>query len=245
MSKHTAPLITVCIFTIVFSLVACAAQEVGSATPAPSNAMAQPAAPRGQQSSNLPQLSDRYPRYRIAPGDVFDIVFEFSPEFNQLSVAVQPDGFVTLRDVGDVHIAGETVPSVTARLRDAYAKIMADPSISIVLRNFNSPYFTVNGEVGKPGKYELRAPTTVTEGVAIAGSFLASAKHSQVLLFRHVSDEWVQAKIINVKRMVKKGDLREDMYLQPGDMLYVPKNALSKIDPFLPKAMMSAYTSSF
>jgi polysaccharide export outer membrane protein len=244
MSKHTAPLITVCIFTIVFSMVVCAAQGVGPAAPAASNATAQPAAPSREQSSSLPRLTDRYPRYRITPGDAFDIVFEFSPEFNQ-SVTVQPDGFITLKDVGEVHVAGETVPAVTARLKEAYAKIMADPSISIVLKDFNRPYFTVNGEVGKPGKYELRADTTVTEGVAIAGGFLPSAKHSQVLLFRHVSDEWVQARIINVKKMVKKGDLREDMYLQPGDMLYVRKNAISKIDPFLPRAMLSAYMTRF
>jgi len=244
MSKHTAPLITVCVCTIFFGIVFGAAQEGRPVTPAPQSATAQAAAPSGQQSLNMPRLSDRYPRYKIAPGDAFDLAFEFSPEFNQ-SVIVQPDGFITLKDIGDVHIAGETVPSATERIRTAYQKILANPNISIVLKDFNRPYFTANGEIGKPGKYELRSDTTVTEGIAIAGGFLPSAKHSQVLLFRHVSDEWVQARIINVKRMYKKGDLKEDMYLQPGDMLYVRKNAISKIEPFLPKSAISAYATTF
>jgi len=244
MSKHTAPLITVCVFTIFFGIVFGAAQEARPATPAQPSPQAQAAASSKQQSSNSPRLGDRFPRYKIAPGDAFDLAFEFSPEFNQ-SVIVQPDGFITLKDIGDVHIAGETVPSATERIRTAYEKILTNPSISIVLKDFNRPYFTVNGEVGKPGKYELRSDTTVTEGVAVAGGFLPSAKHSQVLLFRRVDDEWVQARIVNVKKMVKNGDLREDMYLHPGDMLYVRKNVLSKIDSFIPKSQISAYARPF
>ena len=244
MSKHTTPLITACIFTVLFGIVSCPAQEVGPATPAQPSAPAQTVASNRQQSSNTPRLNDRYPRYKLAPGDAFDLSFEFSPEFNQ-SVIVQPDGFISLKDIGDVHITGETVPSATERIRTAYQKILANPSISIVLKDFNRPYFIANGEVGKPGKYELRADTTVTEGVAIAGGFLPSAKHSQVLLFRRVDDDWVQAKILNVKKMLKHGDLKEDMFLQPGDMLYVRKNVLSKIDPFIPKSAISAYARPF
>lgn len=44
--------------------------------------------------------------------------------------------------------------------------------------------FVVGGHVGHPGKYELRADTTVTEAIAIACGFLPSAKHSHVVLFR-------------------------------------------------------------
>lgn len=222
----------------------CVAQARAQAAAPTSQVIQADARPEPQKNSGDLHFTERYPRYKLAPGDAFDIVFEFSPEFNQ-SVIVQPDGFITLKDIGDVHVAGETVPIITANLRQAYDKVLANPNISIVLRDFNRPYFTVNGEVGKPGKYELRSDTSVTEAVAIAGGFTMNAKHSQVLLFRRVSDDWVQAKVINVKKMVKHGDLKEDMYLKPGDMLYVPKNAISKIDPFLPRAMMSAYTSNF
>jgi polysaccharide export outer membrane protein len=247
MNKHLASCITFCAVAVGLAIsvsTVCAAQEAVQTASKNAGPTATAASRPGQQSSSGPQLSERYPRYRITPGDAFDLTFEFSPEFNQ-SVMVQPDGYVTLRDIGDVHIAGETVPSATERLRTAYQKILTNPSISIVLKDFNKPYFTVNGEVGKPGKYELRADTTVTEGVAEAGGFLPSAKHSQVLLFRRASDEWVQARIINVKKMMKDGDLKEDMYLQPGDMLFVRKNALSKIDPYLPKTALTAYGARF
>ena len=63
-------------------------------------------------TSSQSTFNERYPRYLVGPGDIFDITFEFSPEFNQ-TATVQPDGFVTLREVGDVHVSGSTIPQFT------------------------------------------------------------------------------------------------------------------------------------
>jgi hypothetical protein len=64
-----------------------------------------------------------------------------------------------------------------------------------------------------------------------------------VLLFRRVSDQWTEARIINVKKMMSARDLQEDPELKPGDMLFVPKNALSKIKPFLPTSSVGAFAN--
>jgi len=191
-----------------------------------------------------PSFQQRYPRYKLGFGDQFDVSFELSPEFNQ-TVTVQPDGYITLRGAGDVHVAGQTVPELTETLRQAYAKILKDPVISIVLKDFEKPYFIADGQIGKPGKYELRGDTTLTQAIAIAGGFQDTSKHSQVLLFRRVNNDWVSAKIFNVKEMEKEGNLREDPYLHPGDMLFVPKNRFSKIRPFIPTASMGTFAKTY
>jgi polysaccharide export outer membrane protein len=193
------------------------------------------------QTPAVPQLQARYPRYKIGSGDSFDVSFELSPEFNQ-TVTVQPDGFITLRGVGDVNVAGQNVPELTQTLKTAYGKILNDPQIVIMLKDFEKPYFIADGQVGRPGKYDLRGDVTVTAAVAMAGGFTEAAKHSQVLLFRRVSDEWMEAKIINVKKMLKDGNLHEDMHLHPGDMIVVPKNTLSKIQRYIPSSSMGAFT---
>jgi polysaccharide export outer membrane protein len=197
-----------------------------------------------QVNALTPELQQRFPRYRLQPGDTIDVVFEFSPEFNQ-TVSIQPDGYVSLRGAGDVHIADETIPEATAALCQRYASILHDPNISIIAKDFVHPHFTVDGQVGKPGRYDLRGDTTVIEAIATAGGFLPSAKHSQVILFRRASNEWFQARIINVKKMEKERDVREDLHLQPGDMLVVPKNVLSKISEFIPRSNVGMYASSF
>ena len=186
------------------------------------------------------QFMTRNPRYSICAGDTFEVNFELSPEFNQ-SVTVQPDGFITLKGVGDIHVAGQTVPELTQTLRKSYDKILNDPLISVVLKDFEKPYFTASGQLNHPGKYELRGNITLTEAIAMAGGFNADAKHSQVLLFRRVNDQWLEAKMFNVKHMMGKGNLGEDPTLHPGDQLFVPKNALSKIKPFIPNSGVGAY----
>jgi polysaccharide export outer membrane protein len=205
------------------------------------------AASVSSQASNVPQFQERDARYRLVPGDIFDVNFDLTPEFNQQAVSVQPDGFVTLRGVGDVKVAGLTIPQLRETIRNAYSKTLHDPIISIMLKEFQRPFFIADGQLGHPGRYELHGPLTLTEGIALAGGFLETAKHSQVVLYRRVDDQWTSAQIINVKKMEGQRDLKEDPLLHPGDMLFVPKNRLSKVKPFIPTTNvgMAAYAAQY
>lgn len=196
------------------------------------------------ETSKTPSFSARNPRYELCPSDTFDIIFPYSPEFNA-TLTIQPDGFITLTEIGDMHVAGKTVQELIRDLTAAYGKILHDPVISITLKDFNKPYFTVGGEVSKPGKFDLRADTTITEAIAIAGGFTASAKHSEVLLVRKVSDDWSEVKRVDVKTMLSKGQMHEDIHLRPGDLLYIPKNRLSKFKQFLPTSAVEATLPRF
>lgn len=193
-------------------------------------------------TATVPQLQARDSRYRLCAGDSFDVSFELSPEFNQ-TVIVQPDGYVTLKSVGDVKVLDQSVPQLSQTLREAYGKILNDPLIVVVLKDFQKPYFIADGQLGHPGRYEMRGNLTLAEAVAIAGGFTDASKHSRVALYRRVDDQWMLAKIFNLKDMEKRGDLHEDPLLHPGDMLIVPKNELSKIKPFLPYTGVGANTT--
>ena len=225
---------------------ACAAQNNALSTPpsAPAPASSPAQAWIAENAAAAPKAADfsqRTQRYRIEAGDSFDLIFDLSPEFNQTAVAVQPDGYVTLRGVGDIKVAGQNVPELTQTIKGAYSKILNDPPISVLLKEFEKPYFVADGQVSKPGKYEMHGTMTLTKAIAVAGGFQSSAKHSQVLLFRRVDDQWTEAKIVNVKKMQKNGNLSEDPFLHPGDMLFVPKNRMSKIDRFIPNLSMGSY----
>jgi polysaccharide export outer membrane protein len=192
-----------------------------------------PAAPAEDvQGVDEPTLQQHDPRYQLSIGDTLEIKFRFTPEFDQ-TVTVQPDGYISLRDVSDIRAAGRTVPELTDLLRKRYSRILHDPVLTIALTLFEKPYFVANGELKNPGKYDLRTNTTVLEAVGIAGGFSEKSRHSQVLLFRRVSDQWMPAKVLDVKEMVKSGNLSEDLRLHPGDMIYVPKNTISKVQPWL------------
>ena len=107
-------------------------------------------------------------RYRITPGDVIELRFPFVPELDQ-TLAVQPDGYVTLREAGDIRAQGRTLPQFRADVNEAYMPFVRDPVFTAVLKEFEKPYFVAAGEVAKPGRYELRGATTLTQAIAYAG----------------------------------------------------------------------------
>ena len=235
------------ILTFTLVLFSAALPAAGQKIPVPSlmasgQAEASNAAPPATSNETGSGLHKRNWRYTINPSDTLELTFQLTPEFNQ-TVTVQPDGYITLREVGDIQAAGHTLPELTESIKTAYSKILHDPVISVDPKDFEKPYFVVGGQVGKPGKFDYRGDVTLTEAIAMAGGFTDASKHSQVLLFRRVSDQWTEARIINVKKMLSSRDLREDPDLKPGDMLFVPKNTLSKIKPFLPTSSVGLYAN--
>src|ERR1019366_7020806 len=74
----------------------------------------------GDSASNRP-LQRRDWRYQLQPGDVLELTFPLTSEFNQ-AVTIQPDGYVTLRGLGDVRIEGQTLPQFKELLQTAYSK---------------------------------------------------------------------------------------------------------------------------
>jgi polysaccharide biosynthesis/export protein len=202
------------------------------------------AKPGGADGLGNPLLGgERHPLYRLRTSDVVEVTFTVAPEFNQ-TLTVQPDGYVMLKDAGAVEAQGLTIPEFGEAVQKAYRGYLHDPEAAVALKDFERPYFVVGGEVGKPGKYELRSDTTVAEAVQIAGGLTQQAKHSQVVLFRRVNDDLVEARLLNLKKMLKQSSLKEDAHLRPGDMVFVPQNTISKITRFLTKPSLSMYMNS-
>ncbi len=199
------------------------------------------AAPGGADGLGKPLLGGkRHPLYRLRPSDVLEVSFTVAPEFNQ-TLTVQPDGYVMLKDAGMIEAQGLNLEEFSDAVQKAYRGYLHDPQVAVALKEFERPSFIVGGEVGKPGKYELRSDTTVAEAVQIAGGLTQQAKHSQVVLFRRVNDDLVETRLVNLKKMLNESSLKEDAHLRPGDMVFVPQNTISKIARFLTKPSLSMY----
>jgi polysaccharide biosynthesis/export protein len=189
---------------------------------------------------SLGLTGERRPLYHIRRSDVLQVSFTFSPEFDQ-TVTVQPDGFIVLKAVGSIFLEGATLAEASKAIHDAYGVMLREPEVTLTLKDFDKPYFIAVGEVGHPGKYELRSETTVTEAVAIAGGFTQQAKHSQVVLFRRVSEQFAETRVLDIKKGLRARKLDEDVRLRPGDLVYVPQNQFSKVRKFIPIPSLGMY----
>ena len=244
-----------------------AALAQGEATPSPSEnrepsqsgltgaglrgSVAVAAKPGEADGLGNPQLGGlRHPLYRLQTSDVIEISFTVAPEFNQ-ALTVQPDGYVMLKDAGMVQVQGLNLAEFADAVQKAYRGYLHDPQVAVSLRQFARPYFIVGGQVQRPGKFDLRSDTTVAEAVQIAGGLTAQSKSSQVVLFRRVNDDLVETRLLNLKKMLKangkavgkSGGIYEDAHLQPGDMVFVPQNTISKIAPFITRPSASMYVN--
>ena len=130
-----------------------------------------------------PQLTASVePRYRMVPGDVVEIVYRYTPEFNQ-TVTLQPDGFVVLNIVEDIKLGGRTLDEARKIIIEKASVRLKDPEITLLLKEFQKPYFVVSGEVPQPGRFEMRETVTALQAVMTAGGFKDSSQVSQVLVF--------------------------------------------------------------
>ena len=191
-----------------------------------------------QQPPRLTTVTEE--RYRLQPGDVLEIQYRYSPEFNQ-TVTVQPDGYVSLEIGGDVKIAGLTIEQTRqAILRRASARLR-EPVATIVLKEFQKPYFVVAGEVAQPGKIEMRERVTAIQAIMLAGGMKETARSSQIVVFRKINSDMAEVKLLNLKSIRRTSDLENDLTLQAGDMVYVPRDKISKIERFMRVASVAAF----
>jgi polysaccharide biosynthesis/export protein len=210
-----------------------------TSTPPPANGMSAadaanaPAPQPATHDSSTPALQTRYPRYKIQRDDVLSISFPLSPEFDQPKVMVQPDGYIDLQGIGSIHIQDLTLPETVEAIKKAYSVILHEPIIDVDLVDFQRPFFLVQGQVNKPGEYDLRHDTTVSEAIATAGGFAPTAK-TQVFLYHRVSSDWVEVKQLSVKDILSGKKLNEDAQLGPGDMIFVPEKFITKFRKYVP-----------
>lgn len=193
------------------------------------------------QGTNPPRLSTvTEGRYRLQPGDVLDVQFRYSPEFNQ-TITIQPDGYVSLEISGDLKIAGLTVEQARQAILKRASERLQDPVATVILKEFQRPYFVVAGEVTQPGRIEMRESVTAIQAIMLAGGMKETARSSQVVVFRKINSDMAEVKLLNLKSIRRTSDLENDLTLQAGDMVYVPRDKISKIERFMKLVSVAAF----
>ncbi len=242
MKKHI--LIAFVISVLVGPAPSVRAQDSGAAAVYPRQDEGAVAPSPGPSTPPRPTLQRRNPRYKLQIGDELEINFPLTPEYDQ-DATIQPDGYINLRRLPDMHIAGLTTPELVEALKKAYSPLLIDPEITVVLTVFERPYFVAAGDFNTPGKIELKGTTNFVQAVAMAGGIKDGGKRSQVVLFRRVSDDWVEVKKLNLDKIARSQRIGEDLQVMPGDVLYVPRSLLGKIGRYIPTSSMGLYMNPF
>lgn len=175
----------------------------------------------------------------IYPGDVLDVKFTYWPELDDKQV-VRPDGRVSLRLVNEVEVAWQSPEEVRQKLLDLYAPILQKPDIAVVLHT-EERFVFVGGEVKIPGGLtQVRVPMqgrlTALQAILQAGGIdKRSAKLSNVLVVRQFPDRQY-ARTLDLREAFKRPD-SEPFYLEPFDIVFVPRSNIDRADQWVDQYM--------
>ena len=165
--------------------------------------------------------------FRLGPGDQLDI--ELTGDISTLAtVTVGPDGRIYYYILPGLDVWGMTLSQASDRVAEAMNKfVRGKPSVMLVLRSVASQQVWLMGRLSSPGVYSLGRPTTLLDAVAQAGGLAVSnpaggtpsesADLSRSFLIRdgHLVP-------VDFERLLRDGDLSQNVYLQPGDFVFMP-----------------------
>jgi polysaccharide export outer membrane protein len=166
-------------------------------------------------------------RYGQRVRDLKDAIKTASRGQSRLSL-VGPDGRVTLPLVKPILVAGKTIDQAEREIDAAYARVIPGMQTSSVLLNPKGNIFYIYGAVQKPGFYELRGPTSVTQGIAIAGGFSPAAQADSTLLITRNEENFAVGRLIDVSAVMSTGNIGRDTLLRQADVVFVPNTRLSE-----------------
>ncbi len=156
--------------------------------------------------------------YLIGAEDILRIVIwnnaPMSGEF-----PVRPDGAISIPLLGDVTVAEKTPQQVeddiARRLVDG--QLIRDPHVSVGLTAVHSKRYYIQGQVNKPGSYDLVVPTTIMEGLVNAGGFRDFANTRKIRILRGNRELRFNYNLVSHGK-----SLEQNIYLEPGDQIIVP-----------------------
>jgi polysaccharide biosynthesis/export protein len=160
------------------------------------------------------------PGYVIGIDDVLSILFWREKDLSG-DVTVRPDGKITLPLLNEIQAAGLTPEQLRTSISAGASRFIADPSVTVVVRQINSRRVFLVGQVPKPGPYPLTGPTTVLQLLSMAGGILEYADQKNIIVTRTENGSEVALRF-NYKDALKGRNLKQNVELKPGDTILVP-----------------------
>ena len=168
--------------------------------------------------------------YRLTKYDVIDVqVIGLSSNAGMSDIMIGPDGYAQLPYVGSVKLAGLTLDEAKAVLIERMSVYLRVPDLSLLMKSYGPRKVYVMGEVRSPGIHNLGADSlNAYAAISSAGGFTGRGLRTKVEVLRVVGDT-MYYKRLNIKNYIKKHDLTQNVVLQDGDIVYVPRYSGIKI----------------
>ena len=171
------------------------------------------------------------PSYRLFRGDTLSILAVGFPDGIGInSITVGLDGYVQLPYVGSVKMEGLTLDEAKAVLMDSLTQYLRIPDLSLVITSYGPRKVYVMGEVNKPGVQDMAIDNmNAYAALATAGGWARKGRSTRIQIMR-VIDGTMYYRTLNMKAYTVKHDLTQNVEIEDGDIIYVPRSNGIKLD---------------
>ena len=139
-----------------------------------------------------------------------------TPGNTAIGYLVEADGKIKLPYLGLVKAEGLTRMQLEAFLTEKFTEYTKNPVVNVRFLNY---YFSVLGEVAKPGRYNMPTErTTILEALSLAGDLSDMGKRENVLVIREVNG---QRDFARVNLLSKDLFTSPYYYLKTNDVIYI------------------------
>ena len=163
--------------------------------------------------------------FLLGPEDVLNVTIWKNQDLSR-EVVVRPDGMISMPLVGDIQATGLTANLLAKRIAERLTEYLASPIVFVQVKDVNSYFIYVMGEVAKPGKYSLKSYANVMQGISLAGGFTPYAKKNKIKVLRVSADGSSgkhQVEIpVQYDEILKGNAVPGNFFLRIGDVIVVP-----------------------
>lgn len=168
-------------------------------------------------------------KYTLGPNDVISIEVRRHPEFSG-QYTVNSEGKIEYKYIGDVIVKGLTKVELNERLREILSEYLIEPEIDVQIVAYLSKVFYVVGDVNRPGKFYMKGDAIkVREALVQAGLPNHAASMRRCRIITPDKNGKNNYTTVNVYSLLYEGDLRQNLVMKPGDVLYIPSTIMAKI----------------
>jgi polysaccharide export outer membrane protein len=193
-----------------------------------------PAARQATLNSDLEQQLNDY-QYRVGPGDVLTITVWEHPELTipagsfrtaaEGGNEVKADGTVFYPYAGELQVNGLTTAEIKAQLEQKLASVIKRPQVDVRVADFRSQRVYVSGAVRQPGVVPVtKIPLTLIDAIEQLGGLANNASWGDIQLTRNG-----ETQSISLRSLYETGAWSENLLLQHGDLIHVPRNDADKV----------------
>lgn len=156
--------------------------------------------------------------YTIGIGDQLQISVWHEHDLS-LTVAVRPDGEITMPLLNDIYVVGQTPKELAALITEKLKPYVNEPQVTVSVSSIQSRKVYVIGQALRQGAFALNDKKTALELITEAGGLGPFAKSNSIYVLRVVDGKETRIPF-HYKKVVAGRE--PDVELLPGDRVVVP-----------------------